>query len=57
MDNPSYINRMYTWFSGCGSLLAYESYFNFSASDGDHYLGPNATAFPLSAAQYNTLWG
>lgn len=57
MDNPGYIQRMYDWFGGLGSLLAYECYFNFTASDGDHYLGPNATAFPLSAAKYKSLWG
>ena len=56
MDDPDFILRMYNYMVAAGSTFQYDIYFNFSASDGDHYLGPNTTAFPSSKTQYNTLW-
>lgn len=52
MDDPDFIDRVDGWFSGLGSLLAHEMYFDFVASDGDHYIGPGTTAFPLGRARY-----
>ena len=53
-DSPYYIEHMHDWIASHD--VAFETYFNRKASDGDHYLGPDATAFPKAAARYRALW-
>lgn len=58
-DNPYYIQKMYDWMnslpgSGPGSL-AYHSYFEYDANDGNHRL--MLGQFPDSAAMFKKLFG
>lgn len=50
-DSPQFIQHMFAWFQT--SNLAYESYFDYNAPDGDHLL----SHYPNAAAQYKTLSG
>lgn len=52
-DNPVYIRKMYEFFSGCGTDLAYENYFNQIAK---HRICPGDLS-PLASAEYPRLWG
>jgi hypothetical protein len=58
-DDPTFVRGMYEWMnslpaSGAGSL-AYHSYFNEDADDGNHRL--TANFFPMAQALFKTLFG
>jgi hypothetical protein len=55
-DNPYYIQKMEGFFKSLGSQLAYESYFNESASYyGGSLFGPDEN--PKASAEYKSLFG
>jgi len=59
-DDVQYMTDMRAYIDDCvvnRGLDVYEAYFNVTASDGDHYIGPNATVFPNAATQYTTSFG
>lgn len=51
-DSAVYIRKMYEFFRGCGSDLAYENYFNQIAK---HQICP-PDLHPIAAAEYRRLW-
>lgn len=51
-DSAVYIRKMYEFFRGCGSDLAYENYFNQIAK---HQINP-PDLHPVAAAEYRRLW-
>lgn len=52
-DDPYYIQQMHDWIAAHN--VAFESYFEKNATDGDHLL--EGTEFPNAAAAYRSLWG
>jgi DNA segregation ATPase FtsK/SpoIIIE-like protein len=52
-DDPYYIQQMYEWMGNHN--VAYESYMETNAPDGDHKL--EGTEFPNAASTYRSLWG
>lgn len=58
-DNPYYIQKMYDWMNSLpasgGGSLAYHSYFEYDARDGNHRL--MLGQFPLSADRFKKLFG
>lgn len=52
-DDPYYIQQMHDWIAAHN--VAYESYMETNAPDGDHKL--EGTEFPNAASSYRSLWG
>eukprot|EP01121_Diplochlamys_sp_Union-15-3_P020041 TRINITY_DN7690_c0_g1_i1.p1 TRINITY_DN7690_c0_g1~~TRINITY_DN7690_c0_g1_i1.p1 ORF type:complete len:377 (+),score=61.95 TRINITY_DN7690_c0_g1_i1:53-1183(+) len=59
-DNPYYIQQMYNIINDESNNIAYYSYFDVYAFDGDHHLFPTPgvlPTLPLSAAKFKELFG
>ena len=54
-DNPYYVQKMREWIDSHN--VAYFSYFEFDAPDGDHELARSDTRFPNASATYRQLFG
>eukprot|EP01119_Soliformovum_irregulare_P009569 TRINITY_DN22_c0_g1_i4.p1 TRINITY_DN22_c0_g1~~TRINITY_DN22_c0_g1_i4.p1 ORF type:complete len:465 (+),score=84.04 TRINITY_DN22_c0_g1_i4:118-1512(+) len=58
-DNAYYIQKMYEFVQNPQNNIAWESYFEVYAHDGDHHLFSESGTVPLSssAAMFRSLWG
>ncbi len=61
MDDPYFIKQMYKFMANPANHVAWDSYFEFRAPDGDHQISPGLghykTEFPKSAAEFQKLFG
>jgi beta-mannanase len=53
-DDPDYIKDMYDFFAANSSMIAFESYFDFTDNDNSIY---NPVQVPSASAEYLSLWG
>ena len=56
-DNPMFVKLMHDWMEDNEDIIAGSVYFDVTASDGDHCLSSDDTAFPNSSQIFQYLWG